>query len=357
MDWKLTDPSGKLHPSFKVAKFQELQDLECGTFWSALYPDVPRSDYQRLKYSIAGRARGTLAREETVSVRAVSRVGELGVAYIADRLAATMTIKDPGLSGYCLSVIGQGRLVYSGPVKARHEIDANIGLVYQGRPGTELASDGLNERLAIWIPQASLIQRLGALLGSPVTGNTEFEPSFDWTNGRSQSLRHVVALLMAELEAPTPEILGCEAASRSFTDLLLYSLLRSVPHSHSKHLEKPVSFAAPGTLRRAEAYIRAHVEAPIAMHEVAAAAGCGVRSLQLAFRNFRETTPLLAIRQARLEAPPGLRDEDVLVVASVDERLRGNHEPRSGRMVARCRPVRRDAGRRGRSQDHLCNVA
>ena len=146
MDWKLTDPSGKLHPSFKVARFQELQDLECGSFWSSLYPHVPHSDYQRLRYSVTGRARGTLARDETVSVRGVSRVGELGVAYIADRLAATMSIKDPGLSGYCLSVIGQGRLVYSGPVKARHEIHASVGLVYQGRPGTELASGGVNEQ-------------------------------------------------------------------------------------------------------------------------------------------------------------------------------------------------------------------
>ena len=30
--------------------------------------------------------------------------------------------------------------------------------------------------------------------------------------------------------------------------------------------------------------------------------GCSVRSLQLGFRRFRETSPLLAIRQARLEA-------------------------------------------------------
>ena len=58
----------------------------------------------------------------------------------------------------------------------------------------------------------------------------------------------------------------------------------------------------PGTLRRAEAYIRAHVEEPIALHDVATAAGCSVRSLQLGFRRYRETTPLLAIRQARLEA-------------------------------------------------------
>lgn len=302
MDWKLIGPGGKLHSTFKVAKFQELQDIECGTFWSALHPTFPQSNYQALRYSVTGRAHGTLARQESVSVRAVSRVGELGVAYIADRLAATMSIKDPGLTGYCLSVIGQGRLVYSGPIKARHDIDASTGLVYQGGPGTELAADGQHERLAIWIPHASLMQRLGALLGTTVPGNTEFEPVFDWTGGRAQALRHLVVLLVAELQAPMPSMLGCEAANRSFTDLLLYTMLRSVTHSNSRHIDKPVSSAAPGTLRRAEAYIRAHVEAPIAIHEVAVAAGCSLRSLQLAFRNFRETTPLLAIRQARLEA-------------------------------------------------------
>lgn len=302
MDWNLADLSGRLHAKSKSAKYHELQDFECGTFWSELYPDVPRSDYQRLQYSITERTRGKIARGETVSVRAVSRVGEMGVAYIADRLSATLTIKDPGLSGYCLSVIGRGHLVYSAPSKSSHEIDANIGLVYQGRPGTALASDGMHDRLAIWIPQESLMQRASALLGNTGTGVVDFEPSFDWNASRSTALRLLVALLMTELQSPTPEILGCKAASRSFTDLLLYAMLRSLPHSHSKHAEETVKVVLPGTLRRAEAYIRANVEEPIAIHEVAAAAGCGVRSLQLAFRNFRDTTPLLAIRQARLEA-------------------------------------------------------
>ena len=302
MGWKPTDRSGKPHPAFRVANIRDLRDLEGGAYWSALHPYFTRSDYQRLRYSITGRAQGTLSRVETVSVRAASRAGELDVAYIADRLAATMSIKDPGLPDYCLTLIGQGRLVYSGAIKARLDIDASVGLVYRGRPGTELAADGLHERLAIWIPQASLMQRLGALLGTTVAGDTEFESRFDWTGGRSQALRHLMAFLMAELQASSPSILGSEAASRSFTDLFLYTLLRSVPHSHSTHIEKPVSAAAPGTLRRAEAYIRAHVEEPIAIHEVAVAAGCSLRSLQLAFRHFRNTTPLLAIRKARLEA-------------------------------------------------------
>jgi transcriptional regulator GlxA family with amidase domain len=94
---------------------------------------------------------------------------------------------------------------------------------------------------------------------------------------------------------------GSEPGIRSFTDLFLYTLLRAVPHTYSNRLAQEGG-AAPGIVRRAEAYIRDNVEKPMALHEVAAAAGCSVRTLQLGFKRFRETTPLLAIRHARLEA-------------------------------------------------------
>jgi AraC-like DNA-binding protein len=67
-------------------------------------------------------------------------------------------------------------------------------------------------------------------------------------------------------------------------------------------LVRAASSIVPRTLRRAEAFIRAHAAQPIALHEVAEAAGCSVRALQLAFRQFRDTTPTAAIRQARIEA-------------------------------------------------------
>lgn len=306
MNWKPTDSNGKPYPGFKIANIQELRNLENGTYWSELHPYFLHSEFQqRLKYSINGSIRGQLAGNETVSVRAASQAGEMDVAFISDRIAATMSIKDPGLPDYCLTLVNQGQLVYRGALHTHQTVDDSVGLIYRGRPGTELAATGLHQRLAIWIPQSSVTQRLVALLGKPVPGDTEFQPIFDWNSQESQALRHLVGLLMVELQTPTPSILGSEAASRSFTDLLIYTLLRSVPHTYSKQIEGPFSCAAPGTLRRAEAYIHAHVEDPIAMHEVADAAGCSLRSLQLAFRNFRETTPLLAIRQARLQ---GARD-------------------------------------------------
>jgi len=58
-------------------------------------------------------------------------------------------------------------------------------------------------------------------------------------------------------------------------------------------------------VQRAEAFIRARARAGqqlVALHEVAAAAGYSVRTLQRGFRRCRGTTPSAAIRQARLDA-------------------------------------------------------
>jgi transcriptional regulator GlxA family with amidase domain len=40
---------------------------------------------------------------------------------------------------------------------------------------------------------------------------------------------------------------------------------------------------------------------PLTIAEIAEAAGCGVRALQIAFQRFRGTTPMRVLQQARLE--------------------------------------------------------
>ncbi|MFU8779039.1 AraC family transcriptional regulator [Roseovarius autotrophicus] len=299
---KTTGPVGVLGRGFKIAEIRDLQTLEGGTYWPELHPYFIRPDYQRLRYSIRGKARGKHASGDTLSVRAASKAGELDVAFIADRLAATMFIVDAGLPDYCLTWVSEGQLAFSGPIKSSLLIDKDVGLIYRGHPDTALVATDAHERLAIWIPRASLTQRLVALLDGPVAADAEFQPAFDWNGQHVRALRHLVELLMLELQAPAQSILGSEAATRSFVDLLIYTLLRSVPNTYSERIDRPGASAAPGTLRRAETYIRSHAEEPIALHEVAAAAGCSVRTLQLVFRSFKETTPLLFIRQSRLEA-------------------------------------------------------
>ena len=281
----------------------DLQELESGAYWPQLQPHFLKPQFRLLRYRIQEKAGEERTRGASFSIRGASGVGELDVAYVADRLAATLTIAGSGLPDYCLTAVSRGAVECTGMPGARAvlEIDEKVGLIYRGVPGTSLSATGDHERLAVWIPTASLSQRLAALLDGPITKDLAFEPVFDWGSAPVQSLKRLLRLMVEELGSPAP-FAGSDVASRSFTDLLLYTLLRAVPHNHSERLARAGSPAVPGIVRRAEAYVRAHVEESIALHEVADAAGCSVRSLQLGFRRFRETTPLAAIRHARLEA-------------------------------------------------------
>lgn len=288
---------------FKAARIGDLRELESGVYWPRLQPHFLDPKFKTLRYRIQERAAGVEKPGRSVSLRGASGVGEFDVAYIADRLAATLTIANAGLPDYCLTAVSRGALDCTGipGAKPLPAIDEKLGLVYRGVPGTSLAATGRHARLAVWIPAASLSQRLSASIGGPVEKDLSFEPVFDWASPRAQSLQRLLRLMVEELAAPLP-FAGSEIASRAFSDLVVHTLLNAVPHNHSQRLLDPVSPAMPAIVRRAEAFIRANVEAPIALHDIAEAAGCSIRSLQLGFRRFRETTPLAAIRRARLEA-------------------------------------------------------
>ena len=54
-------------------------------------------------------------------------------------------------------------------------------------------------------------------------------------------------------------------------------------------------------MRRAEEFMRANAAMPLTIAEIAEAAGCSIRALQIAFHRFRGTTPMRVLQQARLE--------------------------------------------------------
>jgi AraC-like DNA-binding protein len=59
--------------------------------------------------------------------------------------------------------------------------------------------------------------------------------------------------------------------------------------------------AEPATVRRAVEFMDGHAQDDIGLTEIAAAARIGARSLQLAFRRHRDTTPLEYLRRVRLD--------------------------------------------------------
>ena len=288
--------------SFRVVRLNDLGELEGGVYWPRLQPYFIKPYFRRLTYRLLEGPPRDCKPGEVLSTRGASGVGDLDIAYVSDRCPTVMKITETGLPDYCLTLVSRGSLACQGTsVPGSFEAHQSVGLIYRGLPGITLSASPDHERLAVWIPAASLQQRVVALLGGAVSDDIVFDPMVDLSAASGQRIKRMVQLLVEEVSDAHP-FAGSDIACKSFTDMLLYSMLQSLPHNYSERLARAASSPAPATVRRAEDYIRAHAEEPIALHDVAEAAGCSVRSLQLGFRQFRDITPTTAITQARLEA-------------------------------------------------------
>jgi AraC-like DNA-binding protein len=106
-------------------------------------------------------------------------------------------------------------------------------------------------------------------------------------------------------------------ALETFTELLLQTVLHRLEHNYTTRLGGLRAAAAPRHLRRAEAFMHASADQPVVLADIAAAAGCSLSSLNAAFRRFRDTTPLAALHDVRLQ-----RVREALVAAGSDETIR-----------------------------------
>ena len=151
------------------------------------------------------------------------------------------------------------------------------------------------EKIIVLIRREALQRQLEALTGRQ-TGPVEFAVDLGMpsTLGR-QLLSHLELMIgAAESGAPGPY----QALLR---DALATLLLMGQPHNHSAHCSVHVGAAPPGAVRRAEDYIDAHLCDPIAMEDIARAAGASLRSLQESFRKARGATLTEFIQRRRLE--------------------------------------------------------
>ncbi len=206
---------------------------------------------------------------------------------------------DPGCLG--------GFFLLQVPLRGRAVVRCGTRVVEAGPERASLLSPTLPTRMT-WEPGCDklivLLDRAGmeghlARLLDEAPRAVEFDPAVDLGGPAGMAVRAMAALMLhaAETRCDTTSVLDELAAS------LRGLLLASLPHGASRLLGAGRrSPASPGHLRRAEAYIRANLDAPLSLLDVAAAAGASPRTVQEAFRRFRETTVTDYVREARLRA-------------------------------------------------------
>jgi len=231
----------------------------------------------------------------------IANVGALRLSRSAHSQATRFAARLPAVDGFGISIIERGasRLVFPGtdePVTA----SATMGYIFSFEPGIRATQSDRHSRFLLRLPTRLVRRKLEALLDGEKVDTIAFEPMFDRTRGAGATIRRMFDFLFAELEH-SDTLLTNEIAIRSFEENLALALLLGLPHNYTERLGRQKAAAAPGNVKRAEAFMRANAGTPLTIAQIAEAAGCSVRALQIAFQRFRGTTPMRVLQQARLE--------------------------------------------------------
>jgi AraC-like DNA-binding protein len=231
----------------------------------------------------------------------VASVGQLRAHRIGDSLAMQFVIQLTALEVVRIVIFERGgaQLVVPGG-KQPQSVPVSTGAIYYDAPGFRAITSDDNSRLMLTLPTRLLRYKLEALLEGRQVGSIAFQGMFDATRGAGATIRRMTNSLFVEL-AQSDSLLTNEIAIRSFEEHLTLCVLLGLPHNYSSALQRQKAMTTPASVRRAEEFLRAYAGEAITIEKIAHAVGCSVRALQRAFLQFREMTPMEALRRVRLE--------------------------------------------------------
>jgi AraC-like DNA-binding protein len=174
------------------------------------------------------------------------------------------------------------------------------GLAFRPRDQTRILTSDGSARTNVFIRAKELETALEHMLDARLRSPLDFRSDIDWSRGLAASLKWQLAFLMQEFERPDG-VASNPLALASLTDFIVALALRAAPHNYTAQLESGRPAAVPRHVHRAEEFMRERCAEPLRLAEIAAAAGCSVRTLGEVFRRFRGRTPLAALHLVRLE--------------------------------------------------------
>ena len=180
---------------------------------------------------------------------------------------------------------------YSGPSAA--------AVLNPHRETTMIWEEG-TQQLLVQIDRMAMQTHLASLIGGYEERPLSFSGPLDLTRGIGLSLRNLIFHMVAEIDGKRSPFGGNGLMSRQLENTIMTGLIEGLPHNYSHLLGRRTGSATPRHLRLAEVYIEEHIDLPLTLEDIASAACTTPRTLQNAFRQFRSTTPLRYLRDARL---------------------------------------------------------
>jgi AraC-like DNA-binding protein len=214
------------------------------------------------------------------------------------------------IDGYCEVDDGEKRF----SVGPNQMFVINTGQTTKGFTSPNLAY------IVVRIEVSAITPLLVHMMGRSTAAPLHFETNPSQGNPAADSLARFLRLLCVELDADESP-LKYDHVSAAYEQALLALLLTSIPHNYSEWLSFGVPAAAPHYVVKAERFIRENLLSSITLEDILAASGVGRRSLQKGFRQFRCLTPMLYLKECRLQYArtqlqnPALMDRRIAEVA------------------------------------------
>ena len=284
---------------FNVVRAIDPAELDSRSRVSDRLPGSSR-DY---RYQLRDRALWRMRFDSPIFSIAIRSAGPVLASHGEGRFATEVSLdgEESDVFGFTTLLQGDMTLIQRGdPTTAT----SSSGLAYRFGIDTRLVTSDDSVRTNVFIKVAEVEQALEHMLDQRLRTSLEFRPSLDWSCGLAASLKFQLDFVMREFGRPDG-IADNAVALAATTDLLTALILRAAPHNYADQVELGAAYAVPAYVHRAEEFMRVHCAAPIRITDIAAAAGCSVRTVGAVFRHFRGRTPLDALHAIRLEQVHG----------------------------------------------------
>jgi len=170
-----------------------------------------------------------------------------------------------------------------------------------------------NGELRLRLDVAALQDKLGAMLGTPMSRDLEFAAPAD--GPEMQRLQRILLFLADQLDGAEAKI--PDRVLAEYEQLVMVSFLAANRHNYSHLLGRAPRAPGPWQVRLVEEYIEANWRAPLDIEALAAVTGGSTRSIFKAFKEARGVSPMAFVKRVRLEnARRALQrlDEDISVI-------------------------------------------
>lgn len=172
-------------------------------------------------------------------------------------------------------------------------------VINAGQPIYAELSNGFQE-IVVGVDIDALTPAILRMIDRPVSVPIHFNCAPLPLDGDRGSLGRFIHMLCAEMDAERAPF-EFKAIGDLYEQTLLSLMLTSLPHNYSEWLQHGVPAAIPYYVRRAERFIRDNLHSALTLDDIVQASGTGMRSLHQAFREFRRTTPMLYLKECRLQ--------------------------------------------------------